>query len=101
VNLEKILRRLQNNGLVTRTDSGVALTDAGHVLANRVLRSHRLWETYLTDVANVKPDHTHTRAHRLEHVPGMAEVVAREIHEPTIDPQSKPIPPASSKLTQT
>lgn len=96
VNLAKILRTLRAHGHLTQTGDGVSLTESGKRLADRVLRSHRLWETYLTDVAKVKPDHTHARAHRLEHVPQISEAVAAEMKDPRTNPQSKPIPPANA-----
>lgn len=92
--LHRLLSSLQRAGHITRQADGVLLTEHGRHEANKVLRSHRLWEAYLVDVANVRADHTHARAHRLEHVPGIADAVAREIRDPTLDPQHKPIPPA-------
>lgn len=90
-----VVRTLQRAGHVSVSAAGILLTDSGQRMANRVLRSHRLWETYLADVAAVKSDHTHQSAHRLEHVAGITEAVADEVRHPSVDPQSKPIPPAT------
>lgn len=94
VKLHAVLGRLQRSRHIERPAGGILLTASGSALATRVLRSHRLWETYLADVAAVKPDHTHESAHRLEHVAGMSEALSHEMHDPALDPQAKPIPPA-------
>lgn len=57
--LHRLLSSLQRAGHITRQADGVLLTEHGRHEANKVLRSHRLWEAYLVDVANVRADHTH------------------------------------------
>jgi manganese/zinc/iron transport system permease protein len=89
------LGSLTRDGLAAITAGKVALTDAGRREALRVLRSHRLWETYLTDVANVAADHTHAHAHRLEHIQALEGDVSRETRDPPLDPHRKPIPRGS------
>lgn len=88
------LRRLTSARQISLRDGHtVQLTDAGAEEATRLLRSHRIWETYLTEKMNVAPDHTHGKAHRLEHVsPTLAERVAEELGQPTRDPDGKQIP---------
>lgn len=73
------------------------LTEAGRDRARRLVRAHRLWETFLVGKVNVRPDHTHRTAERLEHVTDerlrekLAE--AAPVPDPTSDPQGRQIPP--------
>ena len=90
---ERAVGRLLSANFVERPSPGMlVLTETGRRLAGRVLRSHRLWETYLADVANVPPDHTHRGAHRLEHLETLADAVSQETRDPPIDPHRKAIP---------
>ncbi|MBL9150190.1 MAG: metal ABC transporter permease [Phycisphaerae bacterium] len=72
------------NGLVRLTPTGVAEAQA-------IIRSHRLWETYLVEEAGLAADHVHESAERLEHVREVAPEVPR-----ALDPQGKPIPKPTS-----
>ncbi|MEO0964464.1 MAG: metal ABC transporter permease [Planctomycetota bacterium] len=73
-------------GLVRRVGHDVALTDDGRHVAARLIRNHRLWETYLVDQAGVTPDHAHDPAEQLEHLD------VRPDPGPTTDPHGQPIP---------
>lgn len=90
---DRAIGALATAGLLRVSGGHVGLTDAGRQEALRVLRSHRLWETYLADVANVPADHTHDGAHRLEHLPALADAASAEMRDPTVDPHRKSIPP--------
>lgn len=61
------VRRLRSRGLVTATPAGLGLTAKGREEAARVVRSHRLWETYLTQELGIPADHVHDPSHRVEH----------------------------------
>jgi manganese/zinc/iron transport system permease protein len=67
------LRRLANRatgaGLLTRkTWSELELTKLGRSHARRVLRNHRLWETFLIQHADIAPSHVDRDADEIEHV---------------------------------
>jgi DtxR family Mn-dependent transcriptional regulator len=63
-----MLRRLENEGLVEyRANQGAVLTSQGNERAVAVVRRHRLWERFLTDILGVKWDRVHREACRLEH----------------------------------
>jgi len=67
------LRRLANRatgaGLLTRKPwSKLELTKLGRLRARRVLRNHRLWETYLIEHADIAPSHVDRDADEIEHV---------------------------------
>lgn len=87
---ERALRTLVKRGLAERAAGCAKLTDAGLAEAQRVIRRHRLWETYLAERVGLAPDHVHDTAEKLEHLllqPG--DVLGDE----RIDPHGQPIPP--------
>jgi len=47
---------------------GVALTEAGEIIALKVIRKHRLWETFLVDKFGFNWDEVHDVAEQLEHI---------------------------------
>ena len=67
----RLLRKSARSGFVTRIDdSEWALTNTGMVESKRVVRNHRLWETYLINYADVAPSHVDRDADTIEHVLG-------------------------------
>lgn len=63
-----MLRTLENKGLIDyKASRGAALTSSGEERALAVIRRHRLWERFLTDVLGMKWDKVHEEACRLEH----------------------------------
>ena len=73
---------------------GYVLTSSGEGEANRILRSHRLWESYLHHVGT--PDTSvHAQAHLLEHVSdgGALDYLDGLLGHPNKDPHGKEIPP--------
>lgn len=82
-------------GWLTREREGWALTEAGRVEAARLVRAHRLWETYLVREGAAEPGAVHDSAEQLEHVTGgeIARELGRRVGEPSTDPHGKPIPP--------
>jgi len=64
----EMLTRLAERGYITRTPRREAkLTDAGRAIASTVLRRHRLWERFLSDVLGLRWDSVHEQACALEH----------------------------------
>ncbi len=64
------LRTLVRSGRVTAAADQLQLTDEGREDAKRMVRSHRLWETYLVQYLGLPLDHVHEPAHRVEHFIG-------------------------------
>jgi DtxR family Mn-dependent transcriptional regulator len=90
-----MLRRLADLGLATYEPyRGVRLTDRGLRGALKVIRHHRLLETYLTQVVGLSWDEVHDEAEVLEHV--LSEKLEARLDEllgfPTHDPHGDPIP---------
>src|SRR5687768_17967153 len=88
-----MIRRLAADGLVTMND-GIALTAKGMVLAERVVRRHRLAERFLTDILGLSWAEAHKEAGRWEHVISSNVEVAmdRLLGQPTTCPHGNPIP---------
>jgi DtxR family transcriptional regulator, Mn-dependent transcriptional regulator len=91
-----MLRRLREAQLVCgATGHEVALTSHGRRHALRVVRRHRLVETFLAEVLDVPWDEVHAEAERLEHAlsPALEERIASRLGDPSHDPHGDPIPP--------
>jgi len=91
----RALRAARRAGEVVHTPNGLRLADSGRARARSLVRSHRLWETYLVKVLGLRPDHVHATAMDLEHVTDaeMARRLAERGGE-GMDPHHRPIPPA-------
>jgi len=89
------LRGLQREGRVRfGTGAMMRLTDQGRRDASKLVRAHRLWESYLVTHADLRPDHVHRIAMELEHVTdeaGLRELAARAADVPH-DPHGRKIP---------
>jgi DtxR family Mn-dependent transcriptional regulator len=80
---------------------GVSLTPAGQTQALVVIRRHRLWERFLTDVLGLSWDQVHEEACRLEHVasPLVEERLAQLLGDPETCPHGHPLPTAEGEMT--
>lgn len=81
-------------GQISLRDGVCGLTDAGRAAAARLIRSHRLWETYFDQHTPLAADHIHQPAERLEHVTDAAlqRRLAASLGDPTSDPHGTTIP---------
>ncbi|MEO0734517.1 MAG: iron chelate uptake ABC transporter family permease subunit [Bacteroidota bacterium] len=86
------LALLRTKGLVAKKE--LRLTDSGKLLALRLVRAHRLWETYLNQEMGLTPDQIHEEAERLEHLltPTQVDLVDAELGYPETDPHGSLIP---------
>ena len=93
VRTTKAIKNLSIQGLLELRDSTAALTEAGKAEANRILRAHRLWETYL-DHLGAPVEDIHSTAHHLEHIhdPGAVAYLDDLLVHPVQDPHGKEIP---------
>ncbi len=76
------------------TGEALRLTDKGKALARRLVRAHRLWETYLADQIGLTTEQIHEDAERLEHLltDELLDAVDAELGFPALDPHGSPIP---------
>ncbi len=91
--VRKALRYLQRNDLIASDGSVYRLTQNGDHEAKRLLRAHRLWETYLQHVG-IPDEHLHSHAHVMEHVHDEETVDYLDdmLGHPTHDPHGAEIP---------
>jgi DtxR family Mn-dependent transcriptional regulator len=91
-----MVKRLEDGSLLIRPDSRVLqLTDSGERAALRVVRRHRLLETFLARVLDMPWDEVHAEAELLEHALSdrLEERIDAKLGHPTHDPHGDPIPP--------
>jgi DtxR family Mn-dependent transcriptional regulator len=91
-----MVRRLEDGSLLSRADSrSLRLTASGERAALRVVRRHRLLETFLHRTLDVPWDEVHAEAEQLEHVLSdrLEERIDAALGYPTHDPHGDPIPP--------
>jgi DtxR family transcriptional regulator, Mn-dependent transcriptional regulator len=94
------LQALEGRQLIRMEAGGFRLTAAGRELGLRVLRAHRLLESYLADHTGFPETEWHGRAHALEHGLSPAEVdaLSARLQHPTYDPHGDPIPTAAGEF---
>lgn len=91
-----MIKRLEDGSLLCRPDSrSLQLTDSGERAALRVVRRHRLLETFLHRMLDVPWDEVHAEAELLEHALSdrLEERIDAALDHPTHDPHGDPIPP--------
>ena len=88
------MRELLQDGRILLAGDRLQLTDKGRNDARQLVRSHRLWETYLVQHLGMPLDHVHEPAHRVEHFidEKMRETLASEIDTEGKDPHGREIP---------
>ncbi len=89
------LWRFARSGLVTvEADGGCRLTPRGEAAARRVVRGHRLWESYVDRHFALPMDHLDSSAHRAEHFldDELQEQLSTELERPAADPHGTEIP---------
>ena len=95
--------RLREMGLVEyERYRGVSLTERGRAEALRLVRRHRLIETFLVEHLGYSWQEVHEEAERLEHAvsDGFTERLAEFLGHPDHDPHGDPIPAADGTLEQ-
>jgi len=90
-NLNRVLQRMVAAGQLIETETGYDLSASGREEAEKVLKVHRLWETYLESIGTPK-DQLHAAAHQLEHIKGgTEEYLDEKLGSPQVDPHGKAI----------
>ena len=65
--LPKVLKHMLEKGQIRLENENYSLTEQGATEANKVLRAHRLWESYLETIGTPQAQ-IHPTAHHLEHI---------------------------------
>lgn len=96
------VRRLTEQGLLVHPRFGsISLTEAGRAHALRVVRRHRLIETFLVQSLGYSWDEVHDEAEILEHAVSdrFLERIDELLGHPERDPHGDPIPNHAGELT--
>ena len=98
-----MLKKLASRNWVTYEPyQGVTLTKSGRAAALKVIRHHRLLETYLTRALGIPWDRVHEEAEKLEHA--LSEYLEGLIDEylghPASDPHGSPIPSIDGSIKE-
>jgi DtxR family Mn-dependent transcriptional regulator len=96
-----MVKRMAESGLLEHVPyKGVRLTEAGAREALRVVRRHRILETYLCARLGYTWDDVHEEAERLEHAASdrLIEHMAHALGFPDRDPHGAPIPTRSGQI---
>jgi DtxR family transcriptional regulator, Mn-dependent transcriptional regulator len=99
--VSNMFARLREMGLAEyERYQGASLTEAGREEALRLLRRHRLIETFLLEHLGYSWQEVHEEAERLEHAvsDGFTERLAEFLGHPDRDPHGDPIPAADGTL---
>ena len=101
VSVNEMVRRLEEQHLVRYTPyRGVLLEEEGLRQALALLRRHRLWERFLTDMLGIPWDHVHEEACKLEHAASeqVTEKLAELLGSPERCPHGRPMPVPGCEL---
>lgn len=90
----QVLEWLREAGLAVYDPPRWILTDQGKDYALRIVRAHRLYETYLANATAIRAEDWHSHAEDMEHRLSAQQVdqLARELGHPRFDPHGDPIP---------
>lgn len=98
-----MVKRLSESGLLEHAPyRGVQLTRAGRRTALKMVRRHRILETYLTTKLGYDWDSVHDEAERMEHAvsDGLIERMAMALGYPRHDPHGAPIPTKDGEIDE-
>lgn len=90
----EMTRKLEEAEFVTVAEGRLELTQSGRLLAEKVVRRHRLAERFLTDVLDLSWAESHHEAGKWEHVISerVEAAMVRVLGDPTTCPHGNPIP---------
>ncbi|MEG8945984.1 metal-dependent transcriptional regulator [Rosettibacter firmus] len=94
-------KKLAKEGLITYTKyKGMQLTKEGKKAALKVVRKHRLWESFLLEVLKIPWSEVHKEAELLEHntSDSLIDKIDEYLGYPEIDPHGHPIPKKDGTL---
>ena len=97
-----MIKRLASKGLLEyKKYRGVKLSDTGKPEALKLIRKHRLWETFLVNKLGFRWDEVHEVAEQLEHIksPLLVASLDKYLGHPTTDPHGDPIPDKNGRIT--
>ncbi len=87
--------RLRVLGLISSGAEGYMLTVSGKQTAQEIVRSHRLWESYMAEHFELSESHLHETASAVEHylTPEIRKELSETLPQTSTDPHGRIIPP--------
>ena len=98
-----MLHHLKVHALIDyKPNKGAVLTESGKVRALKIIRRHRLWERFLTDILGMKWDKVHDQACKLEHVdsPAIEKGLVKILGDVDTCPHGHSIPDRSGHIKE-
>ncbi|MAW96130.1 MULTISPECIES: metal-dependent transcriptional regulator [unclassified Leeuwenhoekiella] len=99
----EMIKKLNDKDLVVyQPYQGVLLNKNGEAIALKVIRKHRLWETFLAQKLDFSWDEIHDVAEQLEHIKSdkLIHELDRFLGYPKHDPHGDPIPDEQGNITK-
>lgn len=99
-----MIKKLSDKGLLSYVPyRGAKLNKKGEKTALTIIRRHRLWELFLTEVLKFKWDEVHAIADELEHINSelLLQRIDKFLSHPKFDPHGDPIPDSNGKIAET
>ena len=99
--VNNMLKKLKTDGLVDYEKYGkVELSEKGRLYALKLIRKHRIWETFLYRKLNFTWDEVHEVAEQLEHIQSdkLIDRLDALLGHPSTDPHGEQIPAADGSL---
>lgn len=95
-----VLGGLEQDGLLRFEAGAPRLRAAGREQARRIIRAHRVWESFLADQTGVAETEWHRQAERQEHLLSTAETdrLAARLGNPLRDPHGDAIPATDEEV---
>ncbi len=93
--VQNLLSSLSKSGLINKKGDTIILTNTGEAQANKLIRAHRLWETYQVEAMGMDASKIHPDAERMEHhlSKDILDKISKDLGHPDVDPHGSPIPP--------
>lgn len=98
---EMVKKMHEKQLLIYKRSKGVRLTEAGERVALKIIRRHRLWETFLVERLEYSWDEVHDLAEQLEHINShdLIDRIDKLLGYPKTDPHGEPIPDKNGMIT--
>ena len=93
--VSNMLKKLKEKGFINYEKyTKISLTPEGTAIGIKLIRKHRLWETFLYNHMNFSWDEIHDVAEQLEHIrsPKLIRELDRFLGYPKVDPHGEAIP---------
>jgi len=98
-----MIKKLSEKSLITyKKYKGCELTSLGEKRALKLVRKHRLWETFLVEKLNFGWDEVHDIAEELEHINSakLTSKLDEYLDYPKFDPHGDPIPDSQGEIAK-